>query len=108
MGDGIAKKRKRNGAEAVANATAFSKKSKKVKNAPPKIEPEEDESESGENDDLSEEQNEQQTRRTAAMRRKALSLRMRRKKMPTIQLEIFPPTVLLYCPRLLSRICLTN
>ncbi|KAG8424724.1 ATP-dependent RNA helicase [Metarhizium acridum] len=60
MGDGIAKKRKRNGAEAVANATAFSKKSKKVKNAPPKIEPEEDESESGENDDLSEEQNEQQ------------------------------------------------
>jgi ATP-dependent RNA helicase DDX18/HAS1 len=54
MGDGIAKKRKRNGAEAV-DATAVSKTTKKVKN-PPQIEPEEEEDEILENDSEEEEE----------------------------------------------------
>ncbi|KHN94955.1 ATP-dependent RNA helicase HAS1 [Metarhizium album ARSEF 1941] len=48
MSEGVAKKRKRNGAEGVANATAPPKKSK-VKSPLPKIEPEEDESDSPDN-----------------------------------------------------------
>lgn len=59
MGDGIAKKRKRNGAEPVVDAAALSKKTKKAKKPAPKIEPEEDEDESQEDDDVNEEEDEE-------------------------------------------------
>lgn len=59
MGDGIAKKRKRNGAEPVVNATALSKKSKKAKNPVPKLQPQpeeasEDEESAEEDEDVEE------------------------------------------------------
>ncbi|QPG96504.1 ATP-dependent RNA helicase [Epichloe festucae Fl1] len=59
MGDGIAKKRKRNGAEPVVDATALSKKSKKAKNPVPKVQPQpeeasEDEESAEEDEDVEE------------------------------------------------------
>ncbi|OAQ65144.1 ATP-dependent RNA helicase DDX18 [Pochonia chlamydosporia 170] len=58
MGDGVAKKRKRNGVEAVVDASAKPIKSKKAKNPPPEIEPEEND-EDQVDDDMSDEEEEQ-------------------------------------------------
>ncbi|GAB0132842.1 ATP-dependent RNA helicase [Epichloe bromicola] len=65
MGDGIAKKRKRNGAEPVVDATALSKKSKKAKNPVPKLQPQpeeasEDEESAEEDEDVEEDSVEDQ------------------------------------------------
>lgn len=58
MGDGVAKKRKRNGVEAVVDASAKPIKSKKAKNPQPEIEPEEND-EDQVDDDMSDEGEEQ-------------------------------------------------